>query len=132
MFLLQEILRMSNSRQTEGVKRLQWIHSLMKPQPGFVKAVDDRSVQLAGGLRRLSVKHGLGDVRGRGLLLALDLPKGTLACGGLGRRIRMASRAASASGSSPSTQAINCSSVTPSMGGPPRAPAAPAVVRGRA
>ena len=38
MFLLQEILRMSNSRQTEGIKRLQWIHSLMKPQPGFVKA----------------------------------------------------------------------------------------------
>lgn len=38
MYMLQEILRMANSRQSEGVKRLQWIHSLMKPQPGFVKA----------------------------------------------------------------------------------------------
>jgi acetylornithine/N-succinyldiaminopimelate aminotransferase len=45
-------------------------------KPGFLKAVDDRSVQLAGGLRRLSVKHDLGEVRGRGLLLALEVPKG--------------------------------------------------------
>lgn len=44
-------------------------------KPGFLKAVDERSAQLAGGLRRLAEKHGLGDVRGRGLLLALELPR---------------------------------------------------------
>jgi heme-degrading monooxygenase HmoA len=38
MYALQEVLRVSNSRQTEAIKRLQWIHSLMKPQPGFVRA----------------------------------------------------------------------------------------------
>ncbi|MBX7198427.1 MAG: acetylornithine transaminase [Rhodospirillaceae bacterium] len=48
-------------------------------KPGFLKGIDDRSVQLAGGLRRLAVKHTLGDVRGRGLLLALGLPKGNAA-----------------------------------------------------
>jgi acetylornithine/N-succinyldiaminopimelate aminotransferase len=48
-------------------------------KPGFLKTVDDRSVQLAGGLRRLSVKHDLGEVRGRGLLLALEVPKGNAA-----------------------------------------------------
>lgn len=37
MFLLQEILRFNQRRQTEGIKRLQWIHSLMQPHPGFVK-----------------------------------------------------------------------------------------------
>jgi acetylornithine/N-succinyldiaminopimelate aminotransferase len=44
-------------------------------KPGFLKAVDDRSIQLAGGLRRLSERHDLGEVRGRGLLLALEVPK---------------------------------------------------------
>ncbi len=38
MYALQEILRVSNSRQNEAIKRLQWIHGLMKPSPGFVKA----------------------------------------------------------------------------------------------
>lgn len=38
MYALQEILRCSNSRQTEAIKRLQWIHGLMQPAPGFVKA----------------------------------------------------------------------------------------------
>lgn len=45
-------------------------------KPGFLKTVDERSVQLTGGLRRLAEKHGLGEVRGRGLLLALELPRG--------------------------------------------------------
>lgn len=48
-------------------------------KPGFLKAVDERSIQLAGGLRRLSVKFDLGEVRGRGLLLALELPEGNAA-----------------------------------------------------
>ena len=39
MFLLQEILKVRNTRQSEAVKRLNWIHGLMKPQPGFVRAV---------------------------------------------------------------------------------------------
>jgi heme-degrading monooxygenase HmoA len=36
MFLLQEILRVRNTRQSEAVKRLNWIHGLMKGHPGFV------------------------------------------------------------------------------------------------
>ncbi|MHB1207467.1 MAG: acetylornithine transaminase [Rhodospirillaceae bacterium] len=48
-------------------------------KPAFLKAVDERSIQLAGGLRRLSVKFDLGEVRGRGLLLALELPKANAA-----------------------------------------------------
>ncbi len=39
MFLLQEVLRVRNTRQTEAVKRLNWIHGLMQPNPGFVSAV---------------------------------------------------------------------------------------------
>ena len=39
MFLLQEVLRVRNTRQTEAAKRLNWIHGLMKPNPGFVSAV---------------------------------------------------------------------------------------------
>ena len=39
MFLLQEVLRVRNTRQTEAVKRLNWIHGLMKPNLGFVSAV---------------------------------------------------------------------------------------------
>ena len=38
MYLMQEILQVANGRNTEAVKRLQWIHSLMQPQPGFVCA----------------------------------------------------------------------------------------------
>jgi len=37
MYLLQEILRFNQRRQSEGIKRLQWIHGLMKPHPGFVR-----------------------------------------------------------------------------------------------
>ncbi len=37
MYLLQEILRFNQRRQGEGVKRLQWIHGLMQPHPGFVR-----------------------------------------------------------------------------------------------
>ena len=33
----------------------------------------DTGLYLEGELQRLSVRHGLGEVRGRGLLLALDL-----------------------------------------------------------
>ena len=45
-------------------------------QPGFLEQVCDRGTQLAEGLRRLSTKYGLGEVRGSGLLLALELPAG--------------------------------------------------------
>jgi acetylornithine/N-succinyldiaminopimelate aminotransferase len=41
--------------------------------PGFLDGVAARGRELAEGLRRLSQQHGLGEVRGRGLLLALDL-----------------------------------------------------------
>jgi acetylornithine/N-succinyldiaminopimelate aminotransferase len=41
--------------------------------PGFLKSVADAGLYLEGELQRLSARHGLGEVRGRGLLLALDL-----------------------------------------------------------
>jgi acetylornithine/N-succinyldiaminopimelate aminotransferase len=42
-------------------------------QPGFLAAVAADGAYLADGLEQLSSRHGLGPVRGRGLLLALDL-----------------------------------------------------------
>jgi acetylornithine/N-succinyldiaminopimelate aminotransferase len=41
--------------------------------PGFLAAVIDRGAYLMRGLAALSQRHGLGEVRGRGLLVALDL-----------------------------------------------------------
>ncbi|WP_027578575.1 acetylornithine transaminase [Bradyrhizobium sp. Ai1a-2] len=42
-------------------------------KPEFLKSVTDTGLFLEGELQRLSARHGLGDIRGRGLLLALDL-----------------------------------------------------------
>jgi acetylornithine/N-succinyldiaminopimelate aminotransferase len=42
-------------------------------KPEFLKSVVDTGLYLEGELQRLSARHGLGAVRGRGLLLALDL-----------------------------------------------------------
>src|SRR4030081_2640138 len=42
-------------------------------QPDFLKSVVDTGLYLETELQRMSVRHGLGEVRGRGLLLALDL-----------------------------------------------------------
>jgi acetylornithine/N-succinyldiaminopimelate aminotransferase len=41
--------------------------------PGFLDGVAARGDQLVAGLRRLAARRGLGEVRGRGLLVALDL-----------------------------------------------------------
>jgi acetylornithine/N-succinyldiaminopimelate aminotransferase len=41
--------------------------------PGFLEGVAARGAELAAGLRKLARKHSLGEVRGRGLLMALDL-----------------------------------------------------------
>lgn len=41
--------------------------------PGFLKSVVDTGLFLESELQRISARHGLGEVRGRGLLLALDL-----------------------------------------------------------
>jgi acetylornithine/N-succinyldiaminopimelate aminotransferase len=41
--------------------------------PDFLKSVAETGVFLASELQRISARHGLGEVRGRGLLLALDL-----------------------------------------------------------
>src|ERR1700675_1452262 len=41
--------------------------------PEFLKSVVDSGLFLASELQRLSARHGLGEVRGRGLLQALDL-----------------------------------------------------------
>jgi acetylornithine/N-succinyldiaminopimelate aminotransferase len=41
--------------------------------PSFLKSVTDTGLYLESALQRLSARHGLGEVRGRGLLLALDL-----------------------------------------------------------
>jgi acetylornithine/N-succinyldiaminopimelate aminotransferase len=43
--------------------------------PGFLAIVRQRSEALRGGLAALSARQGLGEVRGRGLLLALDLKR---------------------------------------------------------
>jgi acetylornithine/N-succinyldiaminopimelate aminotransferase len=42
-------------------------------KPEFLKTVVDSGRLLESELQRLSARHGLGEVRGRGLLLALDL-----------------------------------------------------------
>jgi acetylornithine/succinyldiaminopimelate/putrescine aminotransferase len=44
-------------------------------QPQFLKAAVDAGHYLEGELQRLSARHGLGEVRGQGLLLALDLKR---------------------------------------------------------
>lgn len=41
--------------------------------PGFLEGVEARGAYLMEGLSNLSARHGLGEVRGRGLLVALDL-----------------------------------------------------------
>jgi acetylornithine/N-succinyldiaminopimelate aminotransferase len=41
--------------------------------PDFLKMVVDAGLYLESELQRMSARHGLGEVRGRGLLLALDL-----------------------------------------------------------
>jgi acetylornithine/N-succinyldiaminopimelate aminotransferase len=41
--------------------------------PAFLKATVDAGLFLESELQKLSARHGLGEVRGRGLLLALDL-----------------------------------------------------------
>ncbi len=41
--------------------------------PDFLKMVVDSGLYLESELQRMSARHGLGEVRGRGLLLALDL-----------------------------------------------------------
>src|SRR5262249_46568313 len=42
-------------------------------KPEFLKAAADAGLFLERELQKLSARHGLGEVRGRGLLLALDL-----------------------------------------------------------
>ena len=48
-------------------------------KPEFLKSAVDAGLFLESELQRISARHGLGEVRGRGLLLALDLkhPIGT-------------------------------------------------------
>jgi acetylornithine/N-succinyldiaminopimelate aminotransferase len=41
--------------------------------PAFLKSVADTGLYLESELQRISARHGLGEVRGKGLLLALDL-----------------------------------------------------------
>ncbi|MET0679361.1 MAG: aminotransferase class III-fold pyridoxal phosphate-dependent enzyme, partial [Burkholderiales bacterium] len=41
--------------------------------PGFLEGVTRRGQQLTEGLKKLAARHLLGEVRGRGLLVALDL-----------------------------------------------------------
>ena len=43
--------------------------------PGFLERVVETGAYLAAGLSRLAARHGFGAVRGRGLLLALDLKR---------------------------------------------------------
>jgi acetylornithine/N-succinyldiaminopimelate aminotransferase len=47
------------------------LEEVSKPQ--FLKSIADAGLLLERELQKLSVRHGLGEVRGRGLLLALDL-----------------------------------------------------------
>ncbi|MEA2943268.1 MAG: acetylornithine/N-succinyldiaminopimelate aminotransferase [Bradyrhizobium sp.] len=43
--------------------------------PDFLKSVAEAGTLLTSELQRISARHGLGDIRGRGLLLALDLKR---------------------------------------------------------
>jgi acetylornithine/N-succinyldiaminopimelate aminotransferase len=43
--------------------------------PGFLETATARGAYLMKGLAALSARHGLGEVRGRGLLIALDLKR---------------------------------------------------------
>jgi acetylornithine/N-succinyldiaminopimelate aminotransferase len=43
--------------------------------PGFLQEVEARSASLITGLSALSLKYDLGEVRGRGLLVAMELEK---------------------------------------------------------
>ena len=43
--------------------------------PGFLETVTARGAYLMKGLTALSARHGLGEVRGRGVLVALDLKR---------------------------------------------------------
>jgi acetylornithine/N-succinyldiaminopimelate aminotransferase len=40
--------------------------------PDFLKSVTETGLYMESELQRMSARHGLGEVRGRGLLLALD------------------------------------------------------------
>jgi acetylornithine/N-succinyldiaminopimelate aminotransferase len=42
-------------------------------KPAFLKSVTETGLYMESELQRLSARHGIGEVRGRGLLLALDL-----------------------------------------------------------
>ena len=42
-------------------------------EPSFLKSAAEAGLYLESELQKLSARHGLGEVRGRGLLLALDL-----------------------------------------------------------
>jgi acetylornithine/N-succinyldiaminopimelate aminotransferase len=44
-------------------------------RPEFLKTVTETGLFLEGELQRVSARHGLGAIRGRGLLLALDLKR---------------------------------------------------------
>ncbi len=44
-------------------------------QPDFLKSVTETGLFLESELQRVSARHGLGEIRGRGLLLALDLKR---------------------------------------------------------
>lgn len=48
-------------------------------EPGFLQAVCGKGEHLIVGLSRLATKHRLGDVRGQGLLVALDFPNAVCA-----------------------------------------------------
>ena len=42
MFLFQESLKVTQTRQSELIARQRWIHSLMAPHPGFAGATLSR------------------------------------------------------------------------------------------
>jgi acetylornithine/N-succinyldiaminopimelate aminotransferase len=48
-------------------------------EPGFLEGVGERSAALMEGLVALSRRHGLGEVRGRGLLVAMELGRDSAA-----------------------------------------------------
>ena len=49
-------------------------------KPSFLKSAAEAGLYLESELQKLSARHGLGEVRGRGLLLALDLKLPIGAC----------------------------------------------------
>ena len=70
---LTELVRPFVYRRHLDYNALAALRDLHRQMADFLKSAADAGLFLESELQRLSARHGLGEVRGRGLLLALDL-----------------------------------------------------------